>query len=197
MGRDQTRRLNQEWRAAGRITFPIRIGIHTGETLVGNIGSNQHMNYTVVGSNVNLAKYFTAANDLYGSQILVSAETYHQVADLFYFRPLDRIAIKDNYPTNIIYELMGEVGHTSQEVEELAPVFMRICGVYAGGMGYGRFRYRALAMAYPQDSATTHLGAVSPITPAAWARLDTHDEPGILQPAAYSRLMCNPCHLRA
>ncbi|MCB8967188.1 MAG: adenylate/guanylate cyclase domain-containing protein [Ardenticatenaceae bacterium] len=155
LGRDQTRRLNQEWRAAGRITFPIRIGIHTGETLVGNIGSNQHMNYTVVGSNVNLAKYLQAANDLYGSQILVSAETYHQVADLFYFRPLDRIAIKDNYPTNIIYELMGEVGHTPQEVEELCARFHEGFAAYMRGEWDTAVSiFQALAMAYPQDSAT-------------------------------------------
>ncbi|MHC4887376.1 MAG: cache domain-containing protein, partial [Planctomycetota bacterium] len=48
-------RLNPEWEAAGRAALPTRIGIHTGETMVGNVGSSRRMNYTVMGDSVNLA----------------------------------------------------------------------------------------------------------------------------------------------
>jgi adenylate cyclase len=47
--------LNQKWLAQGYPPVKIRIGISTGEVMVGNIGSNEHFNYTVLGDTVNLA----------------------------------------------------------------------------------------------------------------------------------------------
>jgi adenylate cyclase len=52
------------------------------------------MNYTVLGDSVNLASRLEAVNDIYGTAIIVSQATYQQVADRFYFRPLDRVTVR-------------------------------------------------------------------------------------------------------
>ncbi|MEM7348828.1 MAG: adenylate/guanylate cyclase domain-containing protein, partial [Chloroflexota bacterium] len=54
--------LNAEWKAAGKPVFTTRIGLHTGETLVGNMGSTERMDYTVLGDSVNLASRLEAIN---------------------------------------------------------------------------------------------------------------------------------------
>jgi len=100
--------LNQKWAEAGKPVFPTRIGISTGETVVGNVGSTERINYTVMGDNVNLASRLEGVTRLYDSQILVSQSTYDKAADEFWFRPVDLIAVKGKTTESIVYELVGK-----------------------------------------------------------------------------------------
>ena len=148
-------RLNQNWRETGRISFPARVGIHTGDTLVGNLGSAEYMNYTVVGESVNLAKYLEAMNSLYGSKIIVSEATYAQVNGQFCLRPLDLVMIKGRWEPLQIYELLAEK-ETATETDKV------LCQDFSQGVAAYRSRewetavsiFKSLAMQYPADSAT-------------------------------------------
>ncbi len=68
-----------------------RFGLHVGDAVVGNIGSPDRMNYTVLGATVNLAARLEGLNKNYGTLILVSAALQQRTASRFVFRSVDRI----------------------------------------------------------------------------------------------------------
>jgi adenylate cyclase len=75
------------------IVFDIRIGIAAGEALVGSIGSELMMSYTVMGDTVNLTSRLEGANKVYGGHVLVSAATIAAANDAIETREIDRIIL--------------------------------------------------------------------------------------------------------
>ncbi|MBF0622070.1 MAG: HAMP domain-containing protein [Magnetococcales bacterium] len=100
--------LNNSRVEMGKPAFYTRIGLHTGTTIVGNMGSTERLNYTVIGDSVNLAARLEGVNKVYSTQILVSAETRNRAKDHFLFRPLDTIAVKGKNEGVAIFELLCE-----------------------------------------------------------------------------------------
>ena len=118
--RDRIAELNVKWETEGKYPFITRIGISTGETVVGNVGSSERINYTVMGDNVNLASRLEGANKLYGTQLIVSRRTYESASDKFLFRLLGRAALRGRSEQTTIYELMGK--RTGSEADATAAI---------------------------------------------------------------------------
>jgi class 3 adenylate cyclase len=88
----------------------FRIGIATGEALVGSIGSDVMMNYTVMGDVVNLASRLEGANRVYGTRNLVSERTVAGVGDTIEIREIDRVVVAGHTHSEVIFEIMGLKG---------------------------------------------------------------------------------------
>jgi adenylate cyclase len=99
--------MNAKWTTAGRPALPTRFGVHVGTTVVGNIGSSDRMNYTIIGDSVNFAARLEAVNKRYGTWTLVSDDVIGEVGDKFLTRPVDIVAVKGKQKGVGIHELLG------------------------------------------------------------------------------------------
>jgi class 3 adenylate cyclase len=95
----------------------LRIGVATGEALVGSIGSDIMMSYTVMGDVVNLASRLEGANKEYGTRNLVSEKTSAAAGNTVEVREIDRVVVAGQTHSEIIFEIVGRKGTlTSQQL---------------------------------------------------------------------------------
>jgi adenylate cyclase len=90
-----------------RAALRARIGLNSGRMLVGNIGSADRLNYTVIGDPVNVASRLEALNKRYGTAIMIGGETRHAVGDAIIVRQLDWVAVYGRAEGMAIYELLA------------------------------------------------------------------------------------------
>jgi len=117
--------LNKELYDSGDIPMPIftRIGINTGDMVVGNMGTEKKMNYTIMGNDVNLAARLEGVNKKYGTWILVSESTWNETNGAFLGRRLDRVRVVGiNTPVQL-YNIMGIKSEASSEMLKLVDIF--------------------------------------------------------------------------
>jgi class 3 adenylate cyclase len=133
-------------------TFDIRIGIATGEVLVGSIGSELMMSYTVMGDTVNLASRLEGANKEYGGRILVSEATIAGASAAVEAREIDRLVTLGQTRAQAVFEIMGAKGELTAAQIELRARFAEGLAAYrARRWEEARRAFEAALLAIPDD----------------------------------------------
>lgn len=103
--------LNQVFRSEGLPELHTRFGIHTGEAVIGNVGSFDRLSYTVLGHTVNIASRLEALNKEFGTSILVTQAVRDGAGPGFAFRPVGETTVRGANERITTYELMGRAPH--------------------------------------------------------------------------------------
>src|ERR1700733_12332780 len=120
----------------------LRIGIATGETLVGSIGSENKMSFTVMGDTVNLAARLESANKVYGSRTLISEATANLCSADCEVREIDRVVLAGQSYQQTVYEIMGRK-------DAIAPQQTQVRAHYAAGLtAYRERRWQEAGAAF-------------------------------------------------
>jgi adenylate cyclase len=113
------RELQEHWRNIGQHELYVRMGMNTGDAVVGNMGSRMRMDYTAMGDSVNLASRLEGANKHYGTTAMISENTYKNSKDVIDVRRLDIIRVVGKTEPILIYELLGRKGSLPQKVYDM------------------------------------------------------------------------------
>ena len=102
--------INNQLLAEKLISKPLftRIGINSGDMVVGNVGSLKRIDYTIIGGNVNIAARIENINKEYDTSILISDQTYEIVKDYFETRLVDKVQLRGISRPVTVYELIKE-----------------------------------------------------------------------------------------
>ena len=132
--RRELQQLNEKWREEGRMGLGMGVGINQGEVIVGNIGSQERMDPTVIGDSVNLASRLEGLTRIYGVDILISATVAELVRDEFYLRSVARVQVKGKTKP---VDVLTFIGARNEEVD---PEFLKWLESYEEGLE--KFRSR-------------------------------------------------------
>lgn len=142
--------LRLKWKKEGNPDIRVRMGINTGDMIVGNVGSQDRFDYTIMGDSVNLSSRLEGANKHYSTYMMVSESTYADSKEDFEFRELDLLKVKGKTQAVKVYELLAKKGHLEENMQRILP------------------HYKAGLEAYYQrkwDYALTHFNKILEIKP--------------------------------
>jgi adenylate cyclase len=167
--------VEAERRAATRPIFQTRIGLHTGEVLVGNIGTQHRLSYSAIGDAVNLSSRLEGLNKLYGTLILASGQTKTETDDRFEWRYIDRVAVLGRSQCTDVFELLGYRDTVSSSNLELRDEYEAgLQKYFDGDFQNAAIHFAAVLAHQPEDGASQvllarcHELALSPV-PGLWS----------------------------
>ena len=108
---------NEHWVREGTPILYTRFALHLGDAVVGNVGSSDRMDYTVVGATINLGSRIEGLNKIYGTQVLITRSVADSIDGHFVRRPVDRVLPKGAVHPLEIFELKGVLpGHPEADL---------------------------------------------------------------------------------
>lgn len=122
--------LRREFSDRGWPRLYVRIGINSGEMVVGNMGSKERFDYTVLGDDVNLGSRLEGANKEFGTSIMISESTYQLAKNGIEVRELDMIRVKGKEAPVRVYELLARKGELTGEKVKIVELFQRGLSLY-------------------------------------------------------------------
>lgn len=144
--------LNKNWLGRGLPQVKMRIGLNTGQAIIGNIGSKDRLSYTAVGDSVNLANRLEEINKIYHTGIVISQYTYQIVKDRFLTRLLDYTMVRGKAEKIYIYELLPAENSFGAKLAEYSADFTVAFADYQHGNWEQALQgFQRLIDAYPQD----------------------------------------------
>jgi adenylate cyclase len=112
--REKLAELNVKWLAEGKPELDFRVGINTGQVIVGNVGSEKRFDYTIMGDEVNLGSRLEGANKKYETNVMISESTHAAVEGGYDMRELDILRVKGKRKPVRVFELMARPGMLSE-----------------------------------------------------------------------------------
>jgi Adenylate cyclase, family 3 (some proteins contain HAMP domain) len=156
--RDRLVDLNRTWQLDGKPPLYTRFGIHTGDAIIGNVGSEDRLNYSAFGDSVNIASRLEGVNKHYGTTITISHATYKAVRHKFICRPLDKVAVVGKSVAVRIYELLAPISTDveqkldQEEMHAFAALFEEAFDLYQEReWDKAQAAYNAILKKYPHD----------------------------------------------
>jgi adenylate cyclase len=117
--------LRYKWIAEGRPEIKMRIGLCTGPAVVGNMGSKNRMDYTMMGDTVNTAARLEGVNKVYGIYTLIAESTYREAGDGLFAREIDSINVVGKQEPVRIYQLLGEQGDVDERLKDTVELYAK------------------------------------------------------------------------
>jgi adenylate cyclase len=120
---NELQKINEDFRAEGLTEISVRIGIHSGDVIAGNLGSDRLFDYTVVGDTVNTASRLESVNKVFKTKIIISGETIQKTSGIFLTRELGLIEVKGKSRPVKIFELISKKEGMGQGAEQTMEMF--------------------------------------------------------------------------
>ncbi|MCF6229128.1 MAG: hypothetical protein L3J82_10825, partial [Planctomycetes bacterium] len=153
---DKLAELNAIWDKQGKLQLPTRFGFASGPMVVGNVGAQTRLSYTVLGDTVNLASRIEGLNKSYGTQLMAAESTVEQTGDEFVWRRVDRVAVVGKEASVGVFELLGRKEDVSENMLAIKLAYEAALDAYQTGE-FGKAKELAEVEVLSSDTAAQWL----------------------------------------
>ncbi len=149
---EEIKKINVKFQDEGIPSIAVRVGLHTGDAIAGNMGSVRLFDFTVIGDTVNLASRLESVNKVFGTNIIASEYTLADTYNLFLTRELGPIEVKGKSEPVVIHEVICEKNNIDPSVQKKVDLYNEAFSLYREErLSEAIERFGVLLEEYPGD----------------------------------------------